>query len=266
MAGRLEGKIAVVVGAGQTPGETIGNGRAMALLFAREGASVLCIDRVGDRAEETAAMVVEEGGTASSFAADIAKSGDAAKIVEEAKTRFGRLDVLINNVGIGGGDAPAHRLEEAAFDRILTVNLKGMWLTIKAALPVMREQGGGSIVNISSLAARAGGIQLAYEVSKAGVNRLTTSVAQSNARYGVRCNAIMMGYMDTPMAVSGIASATGRTTSEVRAERDARVPLGGHQGTGWDTAYAALFLASDEAAFISGAILPVDGAMGLGIG
>ncbi len=141
-----------------------------------------------------------------------------------------------------------------------------MWLTIKAALPVMREQGGGSIVNISSLAARAGGIQLAYEVSKAGVNRLTTSVAQSNARYGVRCNAIMMGYMDTPMAVSGIASATGRSTTEVRAERDARVPLGGHQGTGWDTAYAALFLASDEAAFISGAILPVDGAMGVRIG
>jgi NAD(P)-dependent dehydrogenase (short-subunit alcohol dehydrogenase family) len=266
MAGRLDGKIAVVVGAGQTPGETIGNGRAMALLFAREGASVMCVDRVGERAEETAAMVVEEGGTAMSFAADIAKSGDAARIVAEAKARFGRLDVLVNNVGIGGGDAPAHRLDEAAFDRILSVNLKGMWLTIKAALPVMREQGGGAIVNISSLAARAGGIQLAYEVSKAGVNRLTTSVAQSNARYGVRCNAIMMGYMDTPMAVSGIAAASGRPTSEVRAERDARVPLGGKMGTGWDTAYAALFLASDEAGFISGAILPVDGAMGVRIG
>ncbi|MFL5295152.1 MAG: SDR family NAD(P)-dependent oxidoreductase [Phenylobacterium sp.] len=266
MAGRLESKIAVVVGAGQTPGETIGNGRAMALLFAREGASVLCVDRVAERAEETAAMVVEEGGAASSMAADIAKSGEAARIVEEAKARFGRLDVLVNNVGIGGGDAPAHRLEEAAFDRILAVNLKGMWLTIKAALPVMREQGGGAIVNISSLAARAGGIQLAYEVSKAGVNRLTTSVAQSNARYGVRCNAIMMGYMDTPMAVSGIAQASGRPTTEVRAERDARVPLGGKMGTGWDTAYAALFLASDEASFISGAILPVDGAMGVRIG
>ena len=140
-----------------------------------------------------------------------------------------------------------------------------MWLTIKAALPSLRDQGGGSIVNISSLAARAGGIQLAYEVSKAGVNRLTTSVAQSNARYGVRCNAIMMGYMDTPMAVSGIAAATGKPTSEVRAERDARVPLG-KMGAGWDTAYAALFLASDEAKFISGAILPVDGGMGIRIG
>jgi len=263
---RLEGKVAVVVGAGQTPGETIGNGRAMALLFAREGASVLCVDRVAERAEETSTMIVEEGGTASSMAADVVKSADCAKIVEEAKARYGRLDILINNVGIGGGDGPAHRLEEAAFDRILAVNLKGMWLTIKAALGVMREQGGGSIVNISSLAARGGGIQLAYEVSKAGVNRLTTSVAQSNARYGVRCNAIMMGYMDTPMAVSGIAGATGRSTAEVRAERDARVPLGGKMGTGWDTAYAALFLASDEAAFISGAILPVDGAMGIRIG
>ncbi len=266
MAGRLEGKIAAVVGAGQTPGETVGNGRAMALLFAREGASVLCIDRITDRAEETVALIAEEGGVASALAADIVRAADCAKVVEAAQSRYGRLDILVNNVGIGGGDAPAHRLEEAAFDRILSVNLKGMWLTIKAALPVMREQGGGAIVNISSLAARAGGIQLAYEVSKAGVNRLTTSVAQSNARYGVRCNAIMMGYMDTPMAVSGIATATGRPTSQVRAERDARVPLGGKMGDGWDTAYAALFLASDEAKFISGAILPVDGGMGVRIG
>ncbi|HEY0648205.1 SDR family NAD(P)-dependent oxidoreductase [Phenylobacterium sp.] len=266
MTGRLENKTAVVVGAGQTPGETIGNGRAMALLFAREGAQVLCVDRLAERAEETAAMILEEGGVAAAIGADIVKAADNARIVEEAVARYGRLDVLVNNVGIGGGDGPAHRLEETAFDRILSVNLKGMWLTIKAALPAMRDQGGGSIVNISSLAARGGGIQLAYEVSKAGVNRLTTSVAQSNARYGVRCNAIMMGYMDTPMAVTGIAQASGRPTAEVRAERDARVPLGGKMGTGWDTAYAALFLASDESKFISGAILPVDGAMGVRIG
>ncbi len=266
MAGRVDGKAVVVVGAGQTPGETIGNGRAMAILFAREGGRVLCVDRVAERAEETALMIVEAGGEASSMAGDIVKAADCVRIVEEAKARLGRLDILINNVGIGGGDAPAHRLEEGAFDRILSVNLKGMWLTIKAALPVMREQGAGAIVNISSLAARAGGIQLAYEVSKAGVNRLTTSVAQSNARYGVRCNAIEMGYMDTPMAVSGIAAASGRPTSEVRAERDARVPLRGKMGDGWDTAHAALFLASDDARFISGAILPVDGAMGTRIG
>jgi len=140
-----------------------------------------------------------------------------------------------------------------------------LW-TIQAALPVMRAQGAGAIVNISSLASVAGGNQVAYEVSKAGVNRLTTSVAQSNARYGIRCNAIAPGLMDTPMAVSGIAQATGRTTAEVRAERDRRVPLGGKMGTAWDTACAALFLASDEARFITGAILPVDGGMGVRIG
>lgn len=266
MAGRLDGKAAVVVGAGQTPGETIGNGRAMAVLFAREGAQVLCVDRVAERAEETAAMIAAEGGQASFLAADVTKAADCQAIVDEAKARMGRLDILVNNVGIGGGDGPAHRLEEAAFDRILSVNLKGMWLTIKAALPVMREQEGGAIVNISSLAAVGGGIQLAYEVSKAGVNRLTTSVAQSNARYGIRSNAIMMGYMDTPMAVSGIASASGRSTDEVRAERDARVPLRGKMGTAWDTAYAALFLASDEARFITGVVLPVDGGMGVRVG
>jgi NAD(P)-dependent dehydrogenase (short-subunit alcohol dehydrogenase family) len=266
MTGRLEGKIAVVVGAGQTAGETIGNGRAISILFAREGAKVLCIDRVAERAEETVAMIVEEGGVASALGADIVTAADCANIVAEAKARYGRLDILVNNVGIGGGDAPAHRLEEAAFDRIISVNLKGMWLTTKAALPTMREQGGGSIVNTSSLAAVAGGIQFAYEVSKAGVNRLTTSVAQSNARYGIRCNAIMMGYMDTPMAVMGIATATGRPAAEVRADRDARVPLGGKMGDAWDTAYAALYLASDEAKFVTGAILPVDGGMGVRVG
>jgi len=266
MAGRLEGKTAVVVGAGQTPGETIGNGRAMAMLFAREGAHVLCVDRVGDRAAETVAMITDEGGKASSLEADILKDIDCARIVSEAKARLGRIDILINNVGIGGRDGPVHKVEEEAFERILDVNLKGMWLTIKAVLPVMREQGAGAIVNISSLAAVAGGIQVAYEVSKAAVNRLTTSVAQSQARQGVRCNAIMPGLMDTPMAVAGIAGASGRSQDEVREQRNARVPLGGKMGSAWDTAYAALFLASDEAKFISGAILPVDGGMGVRIG
>lgn len=266
MARRVEGKVAVVVGAGQTPGETVGNGRAIARLLAREGATVLCVDRHGERAEETAGIIAEgEKGATSWLAADITVAADCARIIAEARTRHGRLDILINNVGIGGGgDAPAHRLEEKAFDRIMSVNLKGMWLTIKAAIPVMREQGGGAIVNISSLAALSGATQMAYEVSKAAVNRLTTSVAQSNARYGVRANAIMMGFMDTPMAVTGIAQATGRSTADVRAERDARVPLRGKMGTAWDTAYAALYLASDEAGFVTGEILRVDGGMGLG--
>ena len=266
MAGRLEGKAALVVGAGQTPGETIGNGRAMAVLFAREGARVLCVDRVLARAEETAAMITEAGGEASALQADVVKASDCARIVAEALARLGRLDILINNVGIGGGDGPVHRVEEAAFDRILAVNLKGMWLVTKAALEPMRAQGAGAIVNISSLAAKAGGIQLAYEVSKAGVNRLTAHVAISQARYGIRCNAVQPGLMDTPMAVAGIAAASGRTQEEVRQERNVRVPLGGRMGSAWDTAHAALFLASDDAKFISGAILPVDGGMGVRIG
>lgn len=266
MAGRLEEKRAVVMGAGQTPGDTIGNGRAIALLFAREGAEVLCVDRLGERAEETAAMIAAEGGQAFARQADVTKASDCLGVVASAMERWGRIDILVNNVGIGGGDGPAHRVEEQAFDRILSVNLKGMWLMSKAALGVMREQGAGAIVNISSLAAIAGGIQVAYEVSKAGVNRLTTSIAQANARRGVRCNAIMPGLMDTPMAVAGIAAARGESQAEVRARRDAQVPLGGKMGTAWDTAYAALFLASDEAGFITGAILPVDGGMSVRIG
>jgi len=263
---RLQGKCAVIVGAGQTPGDTIGNGRAMALLFAREGARVLCVDRIGARARSTAEEIQAAGGDAAHFAADISRAEDCAALVQAGVDAWGRVDVLVNNAGIGGGDAPAHKIEAAAWERVLAVNLSGMLWTIKAALPVMRAQGGGAIVNISSLASVAGGFQVAYEVSKAGVNRLTTSVAQSNARYGVRCNAVMPGFMDTPMAVAGIAEARGRTPDEVREERNRRVPLNGQMGTAWDTAHAALFLASDEAAFITGVILPVDGGMGVNIG
>ncbi|MGH7022392.1 MAG: SDR family NAD(P)-dependent oxidoreductase [Caulobacteraceae bacterium] len=263
---RLEGKRAIVVGAGQTPGETIGNGHATALLFAREGARVLCVDRIEARALATTKEISAAGGEAATFMADIANPEACDAIVRAGLDAFGGLDILINNAGIGGGDAPAHAIEEKAWQRIMSVNLSGMLWTIKAALAPMRAQRGGAIVNISSLASIAGGHQLAYEVSKAGVNRLTTSVAQSNARYGIRCNAIAPGLMDTPMAVTGIAGASGRSTAEVRAERDARVPLLGKMGTAWDTANATLFLASDEAAFITGVILPVDGGMGVRVG
>jgi NAD(P)-dependent dehydrogenase (short-subunit alcohol dehydrogenase family) len=266
MAGRLEGKSAIIVGAGQTPGETIGNGHATALLFAREGAKILCVDRVEERARGVAEEVAAAGGEASAATADIARPGDSAAIVEAGLAAFGRVDILVNNAGIGGRDAPAHAISDEAWDRILSVNLTGMMRTIRAVLTPMRAQRSGSIVNISSLASIAGGNQLAYEVSKAGVNRLTTSVAQANARYGIRCNAVAPGLMDTPMAVTGIADARGVTTAEVRAERDARVPLGGKMGTAWDTAYAALYLASDEAAFVTGVVLPVDGGMGVRIG
>ena len=264
---RLAGKTAIVVGAGQTPGETVGNGRAIALLFAREGADVLCVDRVLERAQETVAMIEAEGGRAAAFAANIVRAEDCAAMVDAAKARFGAVDIVVNNVGIGGGgDGPAHKLTEDAFDRILSVNLKGAWQVAKAVLPTLREQGAGSIVNISSLASIAGGNQAAYEISKAAVNRLTTSIAQANAGKGVRCNAVAMGLLDTPMAVAGIAAASGQEQQAVREARNARVPLGGKMGTAWDTAYAALFLASDEARFVTGTVLFVDGGMSTRIG
>ncbi len=264
---RLPDAVAVVVGAGQTPGETIGNGRAIATTFAREGALVLCVDRVESRAEETVESIRANGGVAESFVADITDSNQCDALANAALERWGRIDVLVNNVGIGGGgDGPAHSADDEAFDRILDVNLRAMWRTCRAVLPAMRDQQHGSIVNVSSAASVAGGFQVAYEVSKAAVNRLTTSIAQSNASRGVRCNAIMLGLVDTPMAVGGIATARGVSLDVVRDERNARVPLKGGMGTAWDAANAALFLASDEARFVTGVVLPVDGGTSIRIG
>lgn len=265
MAGRLEGKTAIIVGAGQTPGETIGNGRAMAILFAREGAEVMCVDRRLDSAEETARMIADEGGKAFAFEADVTRGVVCAAIAQEATARLKRIDILVNNVGTGRGDAPPHAIEEEAWDRIMTVNLKSMMMTIRHVLPVMRSQKAGAILNISSLAAVAGHHMVTYEVSKMAVNRLTTAVAAGNAKHGVRCNVIMPGLMDTPMAITGIAAASGKSPETLRAERNARVPMG-FMGSGWDTAYAALFLCSDEARFITGAVLPVDGGTSVAIG
>lgn len=259
VAGRLAGKVAIVSGAGQTPGDTIGNGKAIALLFARAGAKVLCVDRDADRARQTADEINAEGGLAAPCAADITSREDVARIVPACEAAFGPPDILINNVGIGdAGDGPAHKLTEDAFDRTLRVNLKGAWLLTKAVMPGMLERRSGAIVNISSLASIAGGFQLAYEISKAGLNRMTTSVAMAGASRGLRCNAITPGLMDTPMAIRGISQMRGIPEDELRAQRAARVPMK-RMGTGWDTAYAALFLASDEAAYITGAVLPVDG-------
>src|SRR5258708_19497277 len=141
MSGRLQGKIAIIVGAGQSAGETIGNGRAMAVLFAREGAQVLCVDRDLASATETVAMIAKEGGSAAPFRADVSRDADCAAVVAEAKSRWGRIDILVNNVGIGGGgDGPAHRADEQAFDRILNANLKSPWMTIKHPIPLIPQQ------------------------------------------------------------------------------------------------------------------------------
>jgi NAD(P)-dependent dehydrogenase (short-subunit alcohol dehydrogenase family) len=151
--------------------------------------------------------------------------GDASRIVQDCNDAFGRVDILVNNVGIGGhGDGPAHKLTEEAFDRILRVNLKGAWLVTKAAMPGMLERRSGAIVNISSLASIAGGFQMAYEVSKAAMNRMTLSVAMSGASRGVRCNAITPGLMDTPMAIGGIAAARGISEDDLRGWGESATP------------------------------------------
>lgn len=263
---RLENKVAIVTGAGQTPGETIGNGRATALLFAREGAKVMLTDRDLTSAEETARIITEEGGECFPFEMDVSKESDCADMVETCMSRYGRIDILHNNVGIGFRDGGITSLEEENWDRIFDVNLKSMYLTCKHTIPIMRQQQAGVVINISSVAAIASTGMLAYKTSKAGVIALTQNVANGNARHNIRANCILPGLMNTPMAIEGYSQMQGRTREDVIAGRDKMVPLGNKMGTAWDVAYAALFLASDEAKFITGVNLPVDGGQSIRIG
>jgi NAD(P)-dependent dehydrogenase (short-subunit alcohol dehydrogenase family) len=265
---RLQGKIAIVVGAGQGPGEGMGNGRATALRFAQEGASVLAVDRDLASAEATAAIAARDGGTCVAFAADVTSEAALAAMIEAAQARWGRIDILHNNVGlsVAGGDASPTEITEAAFDRIVAINLRGTVMACKHALPILRRQRAGVIINISSVAAWENYPYVAYKATKAALIAFTQQLAIQNAEYGVRANAILPGLMDTPMAVDTRARATGKSRAEIAAQRDARVPLRRRMGTAWDVANAALFLASDEANFITGVALPVDGGALVNIG
>jgi NAD(P)-dependent dehydrogenase (short-subunit alcohol dehydrogenase family) len=263
---RLKDKVAIITGAGQTPGDTIGNGRATAILFAREGARLLLVDRDADRARETERMIAAEGGIAAVFEADVTREEDCRAMVAACIENFDRVDILHNNVGIGRGDTGATHLELEVWKTILDVNLTGAFLACKHVLPRMREQRSGSIVNISSIASIASTGMLSYKVSKAGLNALTQQIAMGNARHGIRCNAILPGLMNTPMAIEGFTEATGGSKDQIVQARDAMVPLGAKQGTAWDVAHAALFLASDEARFITGVLLSVDGGQSIKIG
>jgi NAD(P)-dependent dehydrogenase (short-subunit alcohol dehydrogenase family) len=263
---RLDQRVAVVVGAGQTEGETIGNGRATAITFAREGARLVLADRDAISLEATAELVRAEGADVTTVVADVASDDGPDRIVRAATDAFGRIDVLHNNVGIGAGDGPPHRLADDAYDRIMDVNLRAMWRTCRAALPLLRESGNGAIVNISSLASiAAAGNLTAYKLSKAGVNALTQNLAVTNAKHNVRANAILPGFIDTPMAVDAAARASDTDRAAYAELRASMVPLG-RQGTAWDVANAALFLASDEAAFITGVLLLVDGGQAARVG
>jgi NAD(P)-dependent dehydrogenase (short-subunit alcohol dehydrogenase family) len=257
---RLQGKVAMVVGAGQKPGPTMGNGRATAVLFGREGARVLAIDRNLESAQETAGMIRKEGGEAHALAADVTDESSIRAAVASCLERWQRIDILHNNVGVSitGGDAPVTEITVEAFDRIVAINLRGMVLTCKHVIPVMRRQKSGVIINISSMSVSSDYPYVTYKTTKAGVVALTQQVAIQNAKYGIRANVILPGLIDTPMAVDTRAEVGGKSREEVAAERSARVPMG-KMGTAWDVAYAALFLASDEAGFITGVSLPVDG-------
>jgi NAD(P)-dependent dehydrogenase (short-subunit alcohol dehydrogenase family) len=251
MPGRLAGKVAIVTGAGSR-GPGLGNGKATSILFAREGARVLCVDSVLERAEETAKEIARESGEASAFAADVTRRASCRAMVAAAVERYDRLDILHNNVGI---EARAEILDvtEDEWDRVMTVDLKSMLLASQAAIPMMLERG-GAITCVSSIAALRGHQRTAYAAAKAGVIGLVISLAEQLGPKGIRVNAIAPGQVWTPMvAYHG---------EEGREERRLRTPLG-TEGTGWDVGWAAVYLASDEARWVTGQTLIVDGGLTL---
>jgi len=270
--GRLAGKVAIVTGAGQQPGPNIGNGRATAILFAREGARVLLLDREQAAAEETAREIESAGGEAAVVAGDVSVEDDCRAAVLSCTERFGTLDIVHHNVGIARGDNWCEAIELERWERVMRVNAGGALLIAKAALPVMRERGSGVITNVSSIASLVAGTTpmsnppAAYKMSKAAMNALTISLAQSYAAHGIRVNAILPGLIDTPMGVDSVARALGVSREDYAAKRDQSVPLKGGMGSAWDIARAALFLASDEARFITGVLLTVDGGQSARVG
>ena len=258
MGERLKGKVAIVTGAGSVLAG-IGNGKATAVVFAREGAKVMAVDYNLEAAEETRRLIDEEGGDCLTFKADVSRAGDCQSMVETCLQKFGRIDILHNNVGIvqWGGVVET---DEETWDKVMTVNVKSIFLTGKYAIPHMEKQGSGAIVNIASVAAiRTPLPNCAYSASKAAVIALTRDMAMQYASKGIRVNAILPGLMKTPQAEYYNKDAwAGGDTAELWQRRDAMSPTG-KQGEGWDTAYAALYLASDEAKYVTGTTLVVDG-------
>jgi NAD(P)-dependent dehydrogenase (short-subunit alcohol dehydrogenase family) len=259
---RLEHKVALVTGAGSI-GPGWGNGKATAVLFAREGARIFGVDLDLAAAAETRGIIEGEGGVCTVHAADVSKAADVRTMVDACRAAFGRIDVLVNNVGIArtGGIATT---EEADWDLVNDVNLKSVYLVCRQVVPIMQAQGKGSIVNIASVAAhRWTGISYAsYYASKAGVVGLSRAIALELAAQGIRCNSVSPGLMNTPMVQHGLTAAYGAQgdIDNLVRVRDAQCPMG-HMGTGWDTAHACLFLASDEAQYVTAHDLVVDGGL-----
>lgn len=260
---RLKGKVAMVVGAGSI-GPGWGNGKATAVTFAREGAQVFCVDRNGAAAEETAKIIEGEGGRAKAFTADVSRATEVAAMVKACLDAFGRIDVLDTNVGIAEMGSVVD-VEEPEWDRVFAVNLKSAYLAMKHVIPVMIQQGGGSVINISSIASlrHVGVSYVTYGASKAAMNQMTRTTAVEFAPQKVHVNAILPGLMKTPMVEHSAGLAASYAKGDVEAmwkKRDAQVPMG-HMGEAWDVANAALFLASDESRYVTGIELVVDGGL-----
>jgi len=260
MADRLRDRVALVFGAGCcAPGW--GNGRSTAVAYAREGARIVAVDNVTERAEETAALIRAEGGQVCVVNADVTDHAQVKHAVEAARDAFGgRIDILHNNVGITAMGGPIEESLES-WEHIMRTNVTGVFLTCKETLPVMLAQGKGAIVNISSLASirYSGYPYSSYYASKAGINQFTVGLALQYAKQGIRANVIMPGLMNTPLIYQQIAGQYADPQQMVDA-RNAACPMG-VMGEGWDIAWAAVFLASDEAKFITGVCLPVDGGL-----
>jgi len=265
MPDRLKDKVALVAGAGSI-GPGWGNGKAAAVTFAREGAKVFCADVNLAAAEETAAIIAGEGGEARAFQADVTSAADVARMVAACREAYGRIDVLDNNVGIAEMGSVVD-VSEADWDRVFAVNLKSAYLAMKHVIPVMVRQGGGSIVNISSIASirHTGVSYVTYAATKAAMNQMTRTTAVEFAGSHVRVNTVLPGLMKTPMVEHSAGLAASYAKGDVEAmwrARDAQVPMG-HMGEAWDVANAALFLASDESRYITGIELVVDGGVTL---
>ncbi|WP_137894223.1 MULTISPECIES: SDR family NAD(P)-dependent oxidoreductase [Comamonadaceae] len=260
MAGRLDGKVVVVTGAG-TRGEGVGNGKACAIVYAREGARVLAADIDLASAEATAQLIQNEGGDCLAFRADVSRADDCRGMIEACTSHFGRLDVLHNNVGITNSGGPVDYPEDQ-WDRMMNINAKSMFLTSKYALPHMERQGCGSIVNVGSI----NGVRtipfpkLAYAASKAAVIGLSREIAIQYASKGIRSNVVLVGLIRSPIVEQNNTALYGGDLEEMWRKRDAMSPTG-RQGEVWDIASASLFLASDESKYVNGVVLPVDGGL-----
>ena len=259
-AGRVEGKRVLLIGGG-SPEEGLSNGKASALLYAREGASLVVADRDLTAAERTAEAVRAEGFDATAMRADITSAADLEALSEGTVKALGGIDVLHNNVGIAETGGPVETSEES-WRRVLEVNQTGIFLACKHVLPVMVEQGAGSIVNIGSVAALRwiGFPYVAYTASKAAVMAMTQNIALQYAAQGIRANCVLPGLMDTPMIRTPLTASYGGDVDSMIEQRNRTSPTG-KMGDAWDTAYAALFLASDEARYVNGTQIVVDGGL-----